>query len=203
MSEDRVRWDARYHNEPQLASLEPAAFLSSHAGLLPRGRALDVACGAGRNVLFLAELGLAVTGVDVSPVGLELARRAARARGLDATLVEADLTRDPLPAGPYDVVLCNHYLERSLFGALEAAVAPGGVLVYETFTRDQLAFPEAHPRREEFLLVPQELLRAFPALEVEVYREGVHRLADGRRATLAQLIARRRAPRPSGSRSSR
>ncbi|MEZ0230402.1 MAG: class I SAM-dependent methyltransferase [Planctomycetota bacterium] len=176
--------------------LEPAAFLSQHGAILPRGRALDVACGAGRNVLFLAEMGLRAIGVDISPAGLELARRVAMARGLDVSLVEADLTRDPLPAGPFDVVVCVHYLERSLFGALEAAVAPGGVLVYETFTQDQLAFPEAHPRRKEFLLAPQELLRAFPALEVEVYAEGTHRLSDGRRATLAQLIARRRAPRP-------
>ncbi len=155
-----------------------------------------MACGAGRNVLFLAELGLEVTGIDISPVGLGLARKAALARKLEVELVAADLTAFTLPERSFDVVVCIHYLERKLFPALEAALRPGGVLVYETFTQDQLAFPEAHPRRKEFLLEPQELLRAFPALEVEVYKEGLHRLSDGRRAVLAQLIARRRERRP-------
>lgn len=192
MSDDRARWDARYHGEPQLGALEPAAFLAAHASLLPiAGRALDVACGAGRNALFLAERGLDVLGVDVSPVGLALAQRAAAARGLSLELVAADLRAFALPRAAFSVVTCIHYLERSIFAALEAAIAPGGVLVFETFTRDQLAFPEAHPRRAEFLLAPQELLRAFPSLEVVRYAEGEHRLADGRRATLAQLIARR------------
>lgn len=193
MSEDRARWDSRYHHEPQLGSLEPSAFISTHAALLPsRGRALDVACGAGRHALFLAQLGLDVVGVDVSPVGLELARQAAARRGLAVELVAADLLRMPLPRDRFSVVTCVHYLERSLFGALEASLCQGGLLLYETFTRDQLAFPEAHPRRAEFLLAPQELLRAFPSLDVVHYAEGPHRLSDGRRAALAQLVARRR-----------
>jgi len=193
MSDARARWDSRYHQEPALATLEPSPFLVAEASLLPdRGRALDVACGAGRNALFLAERGLRVVGVDISPVGLALARRAALARGLPVALAALDLERARLPEASFDAITCIHYLERSLFGELERALRPRGVLVYETFTRDQLAFPEAHPRRPEFLLAPQELLRAFPRLEVLRYAEREERACDGRRSVLAQLVAWRR-----------
>ncbi len=192
MGGDRARWDKRYHEERHLASLAPLPLLVTSAELLPRaGRALDVACGAGRNALFLSSLGLRTTGIDVSPMGLALARSAAKERGLELELVAADLLRFPIPEGAFAVVLVSHFLERALFPALEAALEPGGVLVYETFTRDQLAFPEAHPRKEEFLLGPNELLRAFPRLRVLRYAETTQRLTDGRRCSLAQLVARR------------
>jgi SAM-dependent methyltransferase len=195
MDDDRKRWDRRYHEEPRLASLEPAAFLVAHARELPpRGRALDVACGAGRNAIFLAERGLETVGMDVSPVGLELARGAAARRGVALELVAADLASPEreLPRNAFDVVACIHYLERSIFTALEDALRPGGLLVFETFTRDQLAFPEAHPRREEFLLAPNELLHAFPRLHVVLYSEGAGCLADGHRTVTSRLLARKR-----------
>jgi SAM-dependent methyltransferase len=166
-----------------------------HATLLPRtGRALDVACGAGRHTIFLAEQGLEVVGVDISSVGLEIARSNAHARGLGSRvqLYELDLTRD-LPDGVFDVVVCLHYLERTIFDGLAKRLKPGGLLLFETFTRDQLAFPEAHPRRDAFLLAPNELLHAFPSLCVVEYSEKEERLSDGRRAVLARLVARRRA----------
>jgi len=192
MREERERWNRRYHEEPALAALEPSAFIVDHASLLPReGRALDVACGAGRNALFLAERGLETTGIDISSAGLELAGAMSRKRGLSVELIEADLTRHSLSEAHYAVIACLHYLERSLFPALERALAEDGLLFYETFTRAQLAFPESHPRREEFLLGPNELLRAFPGSQVLFYEEGAERLADGRRAVLARLIARR------------
>ncbi len=195
MNDERQRWDARYHEDVSLRTLTPSSFLVDRAGLLPRtGRALDVACGAGRHTIFLAEQGLEVAGVDVSPVGLELARSEALKRGLASRvqLRELDLTTDPLPDGAFDVVICLHYLERKIFEALEARVKPGGLLFFETFTRDQLDFPEAHPRREAYLLVPNELLRAFPSLCVVEYSEREERLTDGRRAVLARLVAMRR-----------
>jgi SAM-dependent methyltransferase len=192
-TDDRMRWDKRYAASPSLAALSPAPLLLAHERLLPRaGRALDVACGAGRHALFLAARGLRTLGVDVSPEGLRLARNAALARRLSLDLVAADLSAWTPPAATFDVVTCIHYLERSIFPAIAAALRPGGVLVFETFTRDQLAFPEAHPRREEFLLAPNELLRAFPSLHVLHFEEGVRILEDGSRAVLATLFAERR-----------
>ncbi len=190
-SEDRARWDARYAAERQ--ALGPSPFLVAMADFLPpRGRALDVATGSGREAIFLAARGLSVVGIDVSPVGLGLARRRAEERALHLDLIAADLLRFPLPRAAFDVVTCFHYLERSLFPALEASLRPGGVLVFETFTTDQLAFPEAHPRREAFLLRPNELLRAFPGLHVQHYEEKVRFHADGSRSVTAGLVAVRR-----------
>lgn len=194
-NDDRERWNRRYREEPRLAALSPSPLLVAHAELLPAaGRALDLACGSGRNALFLASRGLATTGIDIAGEGLALARRAAAGRGLSLELVEADL--DPgggswlLGRARWDLIVCNHYLERALFPAIEAALRPGGTLFFETFVRDQLAFPEAHPRREEFLLAPNELLRAFPTLRVVHYEESTRRLPAGERAVLATLFAR-------------
>ncbi|MBI3726505.1 class I SAM-dependent methyltransferase, partial [bacterium] len=155
------------------------------------GRVLDVACGAGRNALFLASLGLEVTGVDVSEQGLLLAKKAAEARGLSLTLVTADLDAFPIE-GEWDAIVCFHFLDRKLYPRLPLALRHGGLLAVETFTREQLAFPESHPRREEFLLGPNELLETFRGLHVLSYEEGMLRQGDGSRAVLATLFAERR-----------
>lgn len=191
----RARWDARYRDDRRAASAPPAEVLRGLGGLLPRsGRALDIACGAGRNALFLAAQGLVVTGLDVSPVGLALAAAEARARGLTLALAATDLARAALPEGRFDVVCAIDYLERSLYGPIARALVPGGLLVFSTSTTAQLAFPEAHPRRAAFLLTPGELLAAFAGLEVVRYDEGVRRAADGSRSVRATLVARRPLP---------
>jgi SAM-dependent methyltransferase len=193
MSEDRVRWDRRFREEPRLARLAPTPILVAHADLLPaRGRALDIACGAGRNALFLASRRFDTTGVDISSAGLALARATAAERGLSVELVEADLASPGFTLEPasWDVITVVHYLERRLFPTIESALRPGGILFFETFTRDQLVFPEAHPRREEFLLERNELVRAFPRLQVIHYEEKLWRLAGGERAVVATLFAR-------------
>jgi SAM-dependent methyltransferase len=186
------RWDAKWRAAgDRAARAGPSEALTALDSLLPRsGRALDVACGAGRNALHLAARGLAVTGVDVSPEGLAIARREAERRALVLDLVEADLRTWRPPAASFDLVVVIDFLDRALFLALEAALRPGGLLVYETATRAQLAFPEAHPRRPEFLLEDNELLRAFPRLTVLRYDEGPRALADGSRAVRARLLAR-------------
>jgi SAM-dependent methyltransferase len=123
--------------------------------LLPAGaRVLDVACGAGRHVRWLAAAGHRVTAVDRDAALLApLAGLAQVERTLVADLEAAPW---PLPDARFDAVLVTHYLWRPLFPALLAAVAPGGLLVYETFTLAQAAL--GRPQRPEFLLRPGELL---------------------------------------------
>jgi len=193
--DDRDRWDARYRQGD--FPTEPSAVLVAIEALLPRrGRALDLGGGAGRHAIWLARRGLEVTLADVSAVALERAREAAARAGVAVRAVAADLEAAaglPAPvlaASPFDVVVAFHYLPApSLFAALPAALAPGGVFILVQPTRRNLERHERPPAR--FLLDEGEARRLLPpGLEVVSDDEGW--LEDGRHE--ARVVARR--PRP-------
>jgi tellurite methyltransferase len=183
---DFAEWDRRHREAANGAGAEPASFVRELLPLLPVGPALDVACGTGRHTMLLAERYRHVTAIDGSAVALEIVAERARAanhavrrvkdlRGIatarpEIDLVQADLEHTTLPGGVYAVILCVHYLQRSLFAQMERALAPGGMLLFETFTRAQLAF-EGGPKNPEYLLEPGELRCAFPSLRLLFYRE--------------------------------
>jgi tellurite methyltransferase len=190
MDDDRHRWNRRHAAaEP---SLPPARFLTDRAGLLPRvGRALDVAGGTGRNAVWLARRGLDVTLVDVSDEACRLALARAAAAGVAVTVVRRDLTVDALPAGPWELVLVHHYLDRTLLHAVWRTIASAGLLLVAQPTVRNL---ERHPRpARRWLLDEGELARLaaeLPAAELVELREGW--TEEGRHE--AQLVARRRVP---------
>ena len=193
MSGDSERfWDERYRTEEAVPERGPADFLVEHRRLLPpQGDALDVAMGTGRNALYLASLGYAVTGIDVSGVGVERCRTEAERRGLRIEAVQADLESYQLPREAFDVVIDFFYLQRDLAPALVAALRPGGVLVFESFTTEQRRFGWG-PQQEEFLLRPGELRTLFAGLEELAYREGLVESQSGRGTkALAGLVARK------------
>jgi tellurite methyltransferase len=133
-------------------------------------RALDVAMGRGRYALMLARAGFKTFGVDISFDAVHDARTAAAG---DRTPIHAwcgDLTQQPLPDGRFHLVLVSRYLQRDLFPALRAAVAPGGVVLYETFTTAQGALGTG-PRSPDHLLEPGKLRRHFDAFDVLFYEE--------------------------------
>ena len=139
-------------NPPLHASAPPTDWVLRWTPLLPpAAHVLDVACGHGRHTRWLAAAGHAVTAVDRDAALL------APLAGLAATL-QADLEADPwpLPGRQFDAVVVTNYLWRALFPALKAAVAPGGLLIYETFALAHAAL--GRPRRPEFLLRPGELI---------------------------------------------
>jgi SAM-dependent methyltransferase len=168
----------------------PSPFLVACLATWPpgpaRGRALDLACGSGRHALLVAAAGFRVDAIDRDVAALQTLESKARADRLDVRAIAADLETHPLPRERYDLVVNARYLQRSLVGAIEAALAPGGALVFETFTTAQAEL--GRPRNPEYLLRPGELARMFPRLETLVYREEVR---DGREC-VASLFARRR-----------
>ncbi len=174
MREDSERfWDERYRKEEAVPERGPAAFLVEHRRLLPpRGRALDVAMGTGRNALYFASLGYEVTGIDVSGVAVARCREEATRRDLSIEAIQADLELYEMASDAYDIVLDFYYLQRELAPHLIAALRPGGVLVFESFTTEQRRFGWG-PQQEEDLLGPGELRSLFPGLEVLAYREGL------------------------------
>ena len=168
----------------------PARWLTEHRDLLPSsGAALDVACGRGRHALWLAAEGLATLAFDRDVVAIGALRAEAAHRGLPVTAEVRDLETGALDlgVGRFAAIVVVHYLHRPLMPALVTALAPGGVLVYETFTRAQAA--RGRPTSPDFLLESGELPRLVRPLEILQQREGE---VEGR--MLASVIARR-APR--------
>lgn len=153
---------------------------------LPRtGKALDVAGGPGQAAVILAARGLDVTVVDVSEVALAMAAERAERSGVQLTLIEANLEVDPLPGGPWDLITCFNYLDRSLFPAMIESLAPGGTLAVSLATRANL---ERHPHpRARFLLDEGELEVILGEMTIVVYREGWN--LDGR--SVAEAIAQK------------
>lgn len=154
--------------------MTPAAWLRDHADLLPAsGQALDVACGRGRHALWLAERGLSVLALDRDAAAISLVRDSAAQRALPVIALRGDLETGhcSLGAGAFDVIVVVHYLHRPLFPALIAALHPGGLLIYETFTHKQAA--RGKPTNPDFLLEQGELRRLVLPLEIVDYREGL------------------------------
>jgi len=189
MNADRSRWGWEAHYaERGAAARAPAPVLERHLPPDHRGRALDLACGDGRHALRLARHGLNVDAIDIAFTGLRRLVVAARAEDLALQVLQADLEEFPLPIARYAMVVNVRYLQRSLFPAIRRAVAPGGVVVFETFLRAQAQL--GHPRNPAFLLEPGELRAQFAGFEILEDAEG---LCDGDTtpAYLARLVARR------------
>jgi SAM-dependent methyltransferase len=151
----------------------------------PGGSVLDVACGSGRHLRWLASRGFVVTGVDPDAEAVELLRDAAE-------IVIADLESGAWPfAGRlFDGVVVANYLWRPLLPAIVDALAPSGVLIYETFADGQQTV--GRPSRAEFLLRPGELLAAAAGLRVVAYEDGFVAAPD----RFVQRIAAVSAPAP-------
>jgi SAM-dependent methyltransferase len=191
MQDAAKEWDERYRQGRTMPD-EPAALLVENLSLLPKGgKALDIAMGTGRNALYLASLGFRVTGIDLSPVAVEKCREKAERLGLPIEALVADLERSPLPSNEYDLIVNFYYLQRSLTAQIVAALRTGGVLVFESFTIDQLQF-DWGPKSPDHLLHPGELREMFAEMETLLYHEGVVQGDRGPKA-VASLIARKRA----------
>jgi SAM-dependent methyltransferase len=188
VSAGRTEWEARYA-ERGGAERAPTPLLVEHVGALPVGRALDLACGSGRHALWLARRGWTVDAIDYARAGLETLAAAARREALAVHPVQANLEEFPLPMEHYDVVVNVRYLQRTLFAPIKCAVRPGGVVVFETFLRDQEQI--GHPRNPAFLLERGELGERFRDFAVLTYEEGLFETDSGP-AYLARLLARRR-----------
>jgi SAM-dependent methyltransferase len=151
----------------------PSAWLVDNRALLPReGAALDVASGSGRHAIWLAERGFRTTAIDRDADAIARLADVAitRALSINALVVDLENGKPFLTPGTFDLIVVVHYLHRPLFPALVSALHPGGVLVYETFTRAQAA--RGKPTNPAFLLEPGELVTLVAPLAVVAAREG-------------------------------
>ena len=189
---DRERWNARYASGEYAARTHPTPLLAAWFDRLPRGRALDVACGLGRNAIHLAAGGYAVDAMDISGVALAKARKRAESAGIAVNWIEADLERPDIARAAYDVIVVARFLDRPLIPRLVDALRPGGHVVYDHHYLTPADV--GGPRSRRFRARPNELLERFRALRVLFYEEGIAADPDGSRMALARLVACRGSP---------
>lgn len=153
---------------------EPSSFLreilESGSWRLAPARALDVACGKGRNALYLAGRGFHVTAIDISPVALDSGRQEAKKRSLSIDWQQADLENLELESAEYDLIVNINYLQRPLLPGIKTALQAGGHVIFDTYLIDQQAI--GHPKNPAYLLAHNELLEHFREFRVLCYREG-------------------------------
>lgn len=169
-----AEWDARFrasdHSgpdpDPFLVSAQEALSL-----LTPRATVLDLACGAGRNAVWLSRQGFRVTAVDFSAEALAKTRLLAREHGVTLECRRMDLESPSVDLGAWHLICGFFFLHRPLFPLLRQALHPGGLLIYKTYTIDRLRSPGG-PRNPRHQLEPNELLRLAEGLRVLRYEEG-------------------------------
>ncbi|MEM7272391.1 MAG: class I SAM-dependent methyltransferase [Actinomycetota bacterium] len=195
-------WDGRYDIDDYLFGTEPAAYLARHGTGLPAGAAtLVVADGEGRNSVFLAEQGLAVTAVDVSPIGVAKAKALAERRGVRVDFRVADLLEWTWEPDAFDVVVAVfiQFLDpdqrRTVFDGMVRTLRPGGHLLVHGYRPEQLAYGTGGPPIAEYLYTEELLRELVGGLEIEVLHSHDSDIAEGTghvgRSALIDLVARR------------
>jgi SAM-dependent methyltransferase len=196
---DAAAWDRRYEGTELLWSAQPNRFLVAEVPELPPGRALDLACGEGRNAVWLAGLGWEVTGVDFSPVAIAKAEQLAEARGVTVSFEVADLLAYEPPRHGFNLVLA-FYLQLAapslhvIMRRAAAAVAPGGTFLLVAHDRRNLDGGYGGPQDPAVLYTPEDVVPDLTGLEVE-RAEPVERpveTAEGGRVAIDALVRARR-----------
>jgi len=203
---DADAWNARYSGTELVWGTEPNRFVAAELADLPPGRALDVACGEGRNAIWLAGRGWQVTGVDFSAAGLDRAMRLAAGAGVAdrVSFQLGDVVTGPLPAGPFDAVVVA-YLQlegprrRAALRLAAAAVAPAGTLLVVGHDTTNLTEGSGGPQDPQRLFSPEDVtadLAGLPGLVVEKAERVRRPVPAAGRDAIDALVRVRREPQP-------
>jgi cyclopropane fatty-acyl-phospholipid synthase-like methyltransferase len=167
-------WDARYSTDEYVFGTEPAAFLTNHSVLLTAGTsALAVADGEGRNAVYLAEQGLDVTTMDISPVGVEKARRLATERGVEVDIRVADVLDWDWSNESYDLVVAvfiqflTPEQRPDVFDGMVAALRPGGRLMLHGYRPEQVDNGTGGPPNRDHMYTDALLRESFAGMQIE------------------------------------
>ena len=198
-SPEREFWERRYAEAAYAYGTEPNGFLVEVATRMPPGPVLCLAEGEGRNAVWLAERGHAVTAVDASAAGLAKAEALSLARAVRIETIAADLSTFTIEPGVWSgiVAIFAHLpprLRRSVHHAAARGLAPGGIFILEAFTPRQLALGTGGPQKPELLYTLEELRTDLAGLDLEIGRELERDVVEGLyhtgRAAVVQVLAR-------------
>lgn len=188
MKSDQKRWDQRFGGKGFAFGKEPNPFLKKHIRLLPKGKALDIGAGEGRNTVFLAQHGFEVDAVDISKVGLKKAQKLAREIRVKINTIYTNLNTYQIEKEKYDLIANFYFLRRGLIPKIKKGLKKGGRVIFETYTLEQKNVGTEGPKDPKYFLKPNELLRLFKGFHILYYREGILK-EGGRRKAVASLIA--------------
>ncbi|MBU1370878.1 MAG: methyltransferase domain-containing protein [Bacteroidetes bacterium] len=167
MEYDRIKWNEKHTNKQGLHQAD--AFLQRHLSLLKAGKALDIACGRGRNALLLAENGFETIGVDYSDVGLEILQQCARQKNLKITTFEADLDQPAVlqEYGPFDSIICINFKPLpDLLQLIPELLVKNGIFIWCSFNEIQAL---KTPFPIEKALTHLTFFNYFKGLETQIY----------------------------------
>jgi cyclopropane fatty-acyl-phospholipid synthase-like methyltransferase len=199
----REFWDQRYSAPEYIFGTSPNLFLASQQHLFkPRDRVLDIACGEGRNSVWLASLGCQVLGMDVSPLALTKARQLAADRGVTVAWQEADVRSWQWQPDAFDAVVCifiqfaDPSQRARLFSGLQTTLKLGGKLVLQGYTPKQVEYKTGGPPQAAHMYTAAMLRDAFAGLDIVHLQEHEDVLSEGTkhvgRSALIDLVAYRR-----------
>jgi tellurite methyltransferase len=188
MKADQKKWDKRFEKKEFALGKEPNPFLKRHIHLLPKGRALDIATGEGRNAVFLAQNGFEVDAVDISEKGLKKTQKLARQKGIKINTFLVDLDQYQIVKERYDLIAHFYFLKRRLIPRIRKGLKKGGKVIFETYLLEHRTFGTGGPKQAKYFLKPNEPLRLFRNFRIVFYREGIFK-EGGRRKAVASLIA--------------
>jgi 2-polyprenyl-3-methyl-5-hydroxy-6-metoxy-1,4-benzoquinol methylase len=188
MKSDKKRWDNRFGRKEFALGKEPNPFLKRYIHLLPKGKALDIASGEGRNTVFLAQHGFEVDAVDISEKGLRKAKKLAREKGVKINTFRVDLDQYQIEKERYDLIANFYFLRRRLIPRVKQGLKKGGRVIFETYLLEHRTLGTGGPKQAKYFLKPNELLRLFKNFRILFYREGIFK-EGGRKKAVASLIA--------------
>ena len=177
---DLAGWEQRYRAQEENSEPAPNPVLVEAASSLPPGRALDLACGTGRNALWLAQHGWNVTAVDGSPTAIEILRHRAADLRIETQIADLENSSFTIAPASYDLIAVCYYLERNLFEPSKLGLVPGGIMI-------AIALLAEPGKDNSFRVEPGELSRYFDGWEILHDREG----RDPWEHRVAEIVARK------------
>jgi len=184
---DRDKWNQRYAEDCYRKN-NPVTLVEGWLPELPVGRALDVACGAGRNAIFMAQAGYQVDAIDISQEGLKLASQQADNLGLSINWIEQDLDKPYQFDTDYELILVMWYVDLELISRLCGCLAPGGYLLCEEhLVTDREVIG---PANLNFRVAPGDLTAAVSSLDVLLYQESIEKTPEGEQVASARVVAK-------------
>ena len=174
------QWDKRFSRDMYLYGKEPVEFLRSRIGNLPKGKALCLAAGEGRNAVYLAGQGYDVTAMDPSPKGLEKAAALAAERGVSIKTEVGDLQEGyEMGVEQYDLITDFYYHDPQMLPDVMHALKPGGMFAMQNFSIQQLQTNRFGPKNPDYLVKPNEMLEIFSDYRIIFYEDTVVSLDEG------------------------
>ncbi len=153
---DREKWDSRYRKH--MGGTEPSLIVKEYADLASCGNALDIACGNGRNSLYLAEKGFKVDAVDISTEAMDHLA----GKNPNINVICQDIDTWIIPENLYEMIINIRFLDRRLFPMIHKGLKPGGVLIIESFSGG---------KKDKYCLKQNELLQVFQSFHIIYYKE--------------------------------